>query len=710
MYARPADDVCIGCARRCLDCVGQEFPEQDPGPSPKGRLVGDRIVRLESMLQHLAEQVGGHVASSSSPSALGVTGISTSISTTRSEHQILSQTLLAAQPSLSDLRIIGRIDETLTMYLAREYVTPLHRLEREAEVESERLWGIQQQQPQNTAETHPVVIARQMLMLACVLQHLHAAGSVISSSRGGRKSSYRQLDKLSRAPRPLARRLAEAATTLVTAHNRLMSGILEGLECLLLEATYHEHNGNLRQSWLTCRRAISAAQLMGLPGHGRSRMPQPRSILQRQDSEATDLQQLWLRLVHNELALRLALGMQHSAFCPNDTLMSVANSATPEDDATLTSKLERRHAAIASRLIERSECDPGFEDLDSALQIHTELEDAAAAMPSAWCIMPSLAEHTRDEADDDKHLFEAIMKLREQILHSYLFLLAHLPSFLQAICNKPTTTTPDWQSHHHDHNRRRDRKHLLASNRNICIEASRDLLRRFIHLRSCERTAGCFRLLDHYAWLAAATLLLARLLAGRQMMMTTTSLGVPDHQKHLSDRAMASEAMDRMRLSVDDEQEDGGDGAMYYHYSSGASAADGTGDVLAQLLALEAGEDAVVVMYCKPGGTFLGTISGVPVDEGQDSLVLPFPFVGHVSIVPQTQQGSSVSVARSLLSGTMGCFPVTLDNKTGPHGFECNVEEEEEEDGEANLMRVMKQRRSAKWPRALYMCMLRPVR
>lgn len=166
----------------------------------------------------------------------------------------------------------------------------------------------------------------------------------------------------------------------MTAHDRFTSDPLEDLECLWLEAVYHEHNGNLRQSWLTCRRAISAGQLLGFPGQGRTHMPQMRSILQ-EDRDALDLQQLWLRLVHKELALCPALGMQPSAFCPNDTFLSVANSATPEDDARHTSKLERR-----------SERDPGFEDLHAALQINTELEDAAAAMPSAWWIMPSLAD------------------------------------------------------------------------------------------------------------------------------------------------------------------------------------------------------------------------------------------------------------------------------------------------------------------------------
>lgn len=705
-YATPTDDVCIGCARRCLDCVGQEFPEQDPGPSPKGRLVGDRISRLESMIQQLAEQVGGQVPSSSSPSTLA--GISTPMPppVTCSEHQALSQTLLAAYPSPSDIRIIRSTGENLAIYLAREYVTPFHRLARDVAVESERLWAARQQQPQDTEETHPVLIAQKMLLLACVLRHLHAERSAMrsSSSSSRSRSNFRKLDKLSRPPRVLATRLAEAATTLVTAHDSFTSDTLEGLQCLWLEVLYHEHNGKPRQSWLTCRRAISAAQLMGSRGPGRTPTSQPESTLQRSDSEASDVQKIWLRLVRSELALCLVLGMQPSASLPHDISPSVAHSAITEDDATNTSKLAERHAAIASRLIERSERDPDSEDLDVALQIRTALEDAATAMPSGWWLMPNLADHTWDQADNDKHLFKSMMKLRAQIFHSYLLLLAHLPFMLQAICSKPTNATPDWHIDHHDH----DRNRLFAKSHKICIEASRDLLRRFIRLRSHERTAGSFRLLDHYAWEAAATLLLAHLLDGRQMMTTTTeSLGDPEHQQRLSDRAMASEAIDRMLPAGEDneqeDEEDGRDGGMYYRRSSGDSVG---GDVLSRLLELEAGGHALVMTYRKPGWTFLGSNSGFPVGEGQDTLVLQFPSVGHVSISPIVQNERAVP-----FSGAMGCFPVILDNEAGLRSFVGEVRDEDEEydEDEATLATAMKLRRSAKWPMAPYMCMLRPV-
>ncbi|KAK2606732.1 hypothetical protein N8I77_005463 [Diaporthe amygdali] len=699
-YASPTDDVCIGCARRCLDCVSQEFPEQDPGPSSKSRLVGDRIGRLELMFQQLAEQATGHVANFNSPSTPA--SISTPVlpSMKRSEHRALSHMLLEAYPSSRDLRIIRSTGGKMALYLPLAFLTPSYLLEKRVVLEWDKLCGTKQQQQgqQYTAETHPVLIARQLLLLAGVLQHLPAAGFARSSS------SYQQLGELSRLPRVLARRLAESAMTLVTAHDRFTTNTLEGLECLWLEAVYHEHDGSLHRSWLACRRAITAMHLMGFHGHRYTPMAPPRTILQQPDGETADLQQMWLRLVYSEIALCLVIEMPPSASCPDETFTFVADSVRTEDNTTDTSKLDRRHAAIAKRLLKLSERDPNFEDLDARHQIRTELEEAASAMPSGWWHTPSLNDYTRDEADNDKYLFRTIMKLRAQIFHSHLLLLADLPSMLQATCGEATITENTTKRHpqHHRHN--------IGSSRDICLEASRDLLGRFIHLWSFERTAGYFRVLDHYAWQAAVTLLLAHLLDGRQTMKMTSPEG-SDRQQNLSDHAMVTKAMERMRLSGNEDEDDEDQDMDYY---AGVAAKSGTEDVLPRLLALEASGDAVAVTYRKPGAAFLGSNTAFLVEKDQDVLVLPIPFVGLVSVAPQVQHGSAEREGCSLLSGTMGFSPIALDDETGPQGSDFDEdgeqEKDDEDDEEAALTRAIQLRHSAKWPIAPYIRFtLRPV-
>jgi hypothetical protein len=41
-------------------------------------------------------------------------------------------------------------------------------------------------------------------------------------------------------------------------------GTMEGVECLILQGAYQINAGNLRRAWLSFRRGISIAQLMGL--------------------------------------------------------------------------------------------------------------------------------------------------------------------------------------------------------------------------------------------------------------------------------------------------------------------------------------------------------------------------------------------------------------------------------------------------------------
>lgn len=722
-YASPSDEVCTGCARRCLDCVGQEFAEEDPRPTSKSRLVGDRIGRLENMIQQLAEQVGGQVggqlavpsSSSRSTPARSISIPPVPLSVMPSKHQALSQTLLAAYPTSKDIRIICSTGDNLALYPLLAFTAPSHLLEERVAFESDKFWGAfleaQQQQRQYTADTHPVLVARQMLLLASILQHLHAAGSSSGTSNSN-SSRDRYLGELSQPPRALARRLAEAATTLVTAHDRFTTGTVEGLECLWLEAAYHEQVGSLGRSWLACRRAISIVHLMAFRG-GRQHGPMapPRSILRQPDGEAADLRRMWLSLVHRELALCLALEMPPSASYLDGASMSREDSVRADDE---TSRLEGRHSVAASHLLERMELDPDFGDMDAVHQIRVELAEAASEMPSRWWRTPSLDQYA---TDDDKSLFGAMMQLRAQIVHSHLLMLSHLPAMLETMCSEPTT---GGHPQNYIHNRNRNRNHLQSS-RQTCVEASRSLLSRFIHLRSCERTAGHFPLLDHYARQAAATLMLARLLDGRQAGIETTPQH-PDSQQHLSDRAMASEAVGRMRPAGGDreeEEEEEMDGCHPGAESSGR----GMEDVLPRLMALEAGGAAVFVACRKPGGALVGSRGEVLVEGAPDTLVLHMPLLGIVYIAPQAQYRGTGSRDWPLVSGTVVGFSTVFDHGAGPQGSGGDVEdeedyeddedeyeedEEEEDEDEASLTRAIDQRRTAQFaPYISYM--LRPV-
>jgi hypothetical protein len=56
-FSSAADQVCIGCSRRGTHCVSQEYPEEASRPAEKGELIGDRIVRVEALVEQLVKQV-----------------------------------------------------------------------------------------------------------------------------------------------------------------------------------------------------------------------------------------------------------------------------------------------------------------------------------------------------------------------------------------------------------------------------------------------------------------------------------------------------------------------------------------------------------------------------------------------------------------------------------------------------------------------------
>ncbi|CAH0043366.1 unnamed protein product [Clonostachys solani] len=55
VFASPHDTVCNNCRRRGAVCAGQELPEELA--PPRDQQIGDRIARVEGLVQDLAKQV-----------------------------------------------------------------------------------------------------------------------------------------------------------------------------------------------------------------------------------------------------------------------------------------------------------------------------------------------------------------------------------------------------------------------------------------------------------------------------------------------------------------------------------------------------------------------------------------------------------------------------------------------------------------------------
>jgi hypothetical protein len=58
-FTNPGDAVCVGCRRRGMACVSQEYDEVPSQRTGKAPQMGDRIVRVEALVAELVKKVTG---------------------------------------------------------------------------------------------------------------------------------------------------------------------------------------------------------------------------------------------------------------------------------------------------------------------------------------------------------------------------------------------------------------------------------------------------------------------------------------------------------------------------------------------------------------------------------------------------------------------------------------------------------------------------
>ncbi|KAL1876260.1 hypothetical protein Daus18300_002888 [Diaporthe australafricana] len=338
---------------------------------------------------------------------------------------------------------------------------------------------------------HPVLIARHMLLIATFLQHLHP-------------DLHLEMEGLSESPRAIMERLADLAARLVTSNDELLDSI-EGLECIMIEGVYHANTGNLRRSWVAGRRAMSIAQLMGL---NRSGNQTQYKVLDPKTKYHPQL--MWFRIVFLDRYLGLMLGLSQGSLDRSMASEAMLSSDTP------MGRLERVHCVVASWILKRNESPPSSRDLALTRQLDVELQTAARRLPSKWWLAPNLGA----APTDSQSLFWNTRRLFAQLLHYNLLNQLHLPYLLRSSSG---------ESSRHDYSRA------------TCVNASREVLSRFVVLRSFNGIAYSCRTVDFLALMAAMTLLLAHLDGG-----LSDADNLLAHQYH-SYRAMIEQVHENMQ-------------------------------------------------------------------------------------------------------------------------------------------------------------------
>lgn len=522
----PVDSVCEGCVRRGTSCVSQDLPEHSIDKVDRKQQIGNRMVRMEALLGKLVKDTVNHPEEAIHLSRRDVvedslvishleSGVASSTKTFRAPassevsaqfpQQIIQTDVLEPSilPKYQDMsrNLLGLFppqDSVMVMVKLAGPIPPyFHQLVREPSTEDFQIGEKEKQDlmieltMRHTPKTQPLIIVRQALLLSISFRYIHP-------------SSHTSLTGFVETPESVMRRLAEASINLIETSD-IMMNTTEGLECLLLASTFHADTGNLRSAWSTTRRAMFLAQLMSV--HRQTRLP-PKSI---QAENKWNPQFLWYRIVFFDRFFSLILGLPQGS-----TDASMASAAALEKETPI-GRLQRRHCVLAGRILQRNESNPSLDDFTETLAIDEELRSVAESMPSKWWLVPNLA-----SMQSNVELYWATMGLTYQVYHNILLSQLHLPFMLQA-----TATS---------------RQERYEYSRVACINASRDLLHRYMGLRTFSSVSYRCHSMDLFAMTASMTLLVAHLDGYRSKKDSAKALL---HQR-TSDRAMIEEILDNM--------------------------------------------------------------------------------------------------------------------------------------------------------------------
>ncbi|KAL4744339.1 hypothetical protein BDW72DRAFT_188761 [Aspergillus terricola var. indicus] len=474
------DGVCKACQRRGTKCLTQDYPVEDEVENAPG---GWRMSRVpEPSSPAVADSPGVGPGSPIQRIIADSERDRRSISTSLADpYASISQELYASLPSRNDLSIICEILDQIPI-LFYEFITcpyPLVEKDSHGFVESRSFLNIPD------PVLHPALLARYMLRIVMALQSLDL------------KKCGAKLTGLSEAPQVMAKRLAETAIRLVTSRDELL-GTVEGIECVMMEGSYQAICGYYCPAWIAFRKAMTLAQVVGIhrPGHS-------LRLLDRRCK--VDGSFLWYRATYIDRFMCLMMGRpQGSMDC------SMATGGLFEADTPL-GQLERVHCLIAHRILERN--DAGIYSVETTHDIDNQLQKAAEMMPSVWWTVPNIAQL------DGSIGWE--MRLVSQINHYGLINQLHIPYMLRFA----------------------NAEQLHSYSQTTCINASREILTRYIVLGNSNRVAYTCRVIDFFTLSSALLLLLAHL---RQHTRSPGEFNPLTHQRQ-SDRGMISQTLDNLQ-------------------------------------------------------------------------------------------------------------------------------------------------------------------
>lgn len=472
--------VCVACRRRRTPCVGQEFLEDYAPPSSEIAPDHDSPANTNSETNSLLTPGSSRGS------------IHEDHHTLSRAHKLLklSKTLHAAFPARHDIDTLCNTTSGCFLVILQLHTRPREELDHNEENLKRQVADIP------PASSHPIILARHILLLANLLQDMHADEENIV---------------MSEPPQKIMERLLDTVTTLVLTKESLVATV-DGLQCVLLEGCFHANGGNLRSAWLAFRRALSIGQLLGLD---RPQIP-PLPLID--SKRMVNLHQLWFRILYFDTFYSMMLGLPQSNIDTPATLHnSFANNKTID-------QLERLQVQVASQIIERDKRHAFAEEYEITREIDRQLLQVARDMPNRFWL-PSPSNASLDEKGEVADRFQDTFILMDILIYYNLLNQLHLPYLLWS----------DFGDTNYEYSK-------IA-----CIQASREVLTRFIILLNSNNLYFFCQRIDYFVLMASMTLLLFYLGNHRSPQdPTTTSSAIPHlltpHQR-LSDRSTMKQVL-----------------------------------------------------------------------------------------------------------------------------------------------------------------------
>ncbi|EPE04510.1 c6 zinc finger domain containing protein [Ophiostoma piceae UAMH 11346] len=393
--------------------------------------------------------------------------------------------------------------------------------------------------------SHPTAIGRRLMQITLCMQQM-APCYVL-------QNKLNTSENLS----DVINRIAGVVCHTITSNDELI-GSVEGLECLVLLGQQQSNAGQLRKAWLTYRRAMSLAQLMGLD-RGNTRALKSCDPTSNPRTRPTP-EAMWYRINACDRYVSLLLGLR--AGSQDDEAFIEKEPAEPgssphNDTDTPVEKLEKAHTLLTGRIIERNHSKMSLEQSYTVTQaIDCDLKFAASRnLGPSWWEVPTYDPYARPE-----FTFKEMARSITQVHHHFILILLHLPYMLRGdnpasaaakmmvasssastgACDKGQTRSPDEQT--------KDQSGCtsgLAYSKTTCMQSSRAVLQRFIHFRLVNNTAFSCRHVDYASLIAAMTLIIGYLGPRPAVTSDPDILDSFDNQLR-KDRAMVEQVRERM--------------------------------------------------------------------------------------------------------------------------------------------------------------------